>query len=412
MVRLLILADDFTGALDTGVQFSARGIDTCVLTRPDARLSIADFDCQVLVLVTQTRHVSPDSAYETVERLTRWACEQGVAHVYKKTDSALRGNVGAELAAVLRGSGARVLPFLPALPSHRRVTVGGVHYVDGVPVSESPFGRDPFTPVTESNIARLLGTQTDIPITNGRKDALPGTDGIWVLDAETDGDLIEAGRRLAERGLLRVSAGCAGFAACLPELLDLKPGPVAQMPEKSGGLLVLCGSVNPITRRQLDWAEQHGFARLRLRPEQKLSKGYFDTDEGRRWLAALKSMRDPWLIVDANDPGDDNNASLAYAARLGLSMDEVRARVCRAMGRILPEVQAGPVARTPLITGGDTLLQCMEALGVDRMSPVAELSPGVVLSRFCYGGDTRWLISKSGGFGGETLLTDLRELLD
>ena len=32
MVKLLIIADDFTGALDTGVQFAARGAATRVIT--------------------------------------------------------------------------------------------------------------------------------------------------------------------------------------------------------------------------------------------------------------------------------------------------------------------------------------------------------------------------------------------
>ena len=34
MVKLLIIADDFTGALDTGVQFSAHGAVTSVITDP------------------------------------------------------------------------------------------------------------------------------------------------------------------------------------------------------------------------------------------------------------------------------------------------------------------------------------------------------------------------------------------
>ena len=32
MLKLLVIADDFTGALDTGVQFSKQGIQTLVST--------------------------------------------------------------------------------------------------------------------------------------------------------------------------------------------------------------------------------------------------------------------------------------------------------------------------------------------------------------------------------------------
>ena len=69
---------------------------------------------------------------------------------YKKTDSALRGNIGAELSAALDGSGAGVLSFLPAFPRMNRTTAAGIHYIDGIPAAKSVFGQDPFNPVKES----------------------------------------------------------------------------------------------------------------------------------------------------------------------------------------------------------------------------------------------------------------------
>ena len=59
MINLFIIADDFTGGLDTGVQFSAKGISTRVMTDPDAEFKA---DCQVLVLVAETRHLPPEAA--------------------------------------------------------------------------------------------------------------------------------------------------------------------------------------------------------------------------------------------------------------------------------------------------------------------------------------------------------------
>lgn len=35
MILLLIIADDFTGALDTGVQFAAHGVSTRVIVDPE-----------------------------------------------------------------------------------------------------------------------------------------------------------------------------------------------------------------------------------------------------------------------------------------------------------------------------------------------------------------------------------------
>ena len=134
MLLLLIIADDFTGALDTGVQFAAYGAATRVMVKD--QVDFASCDAQVLVVDTETRHLPPEKAYQIVEELTRAACRAGIRYIYKKTDSALRGNIGAELAAVLQASNNRQLPFLPAFPQNGRTTRDGIHYVDGVPVTK------------------------------------------------------------------------------------------------------------------------------------------------------------------------------------------------------------------------------------------------------------------------------------
>ena len=99
MLLLLILADDFTGALDTGVQFAACGIPTRVVV--GEQVDLAASDAAVLVVDTETRHLPAAEAYAVIAKLTRDAMSAGVFSIYKKTDSALRGNIGAELSALL-----------------------------------------------------------------------------------------------------------------------------------------------------------------------------------------------------------------------------------------------------------------------------------------------------------------------
>ena len=93
MILLLIIADDFTGALDTGVQFALRGIQTKVVVDPE--VDFTSCDAKVLVVDTETRHLPSVQAYEIVSKLTTRALQAGVQSIYKKTDSALRGNIGA-----------------------------------------------------------------------------------------------------------------------------------------------------------------------------------------------------------------------------------------------------------------------------------------------------------------------------
>ncbi len=147
MIRLLIIADDFTGALDTGVKFAEKGAEVRVIVGEACEFEKTDPQVSVLVVDAETRHLQAKEAYEKVASLVKKARDAKIPYIYKKTDSALRGNVGSELAAVLAAGKASVLPFVPAFPKMGRTTEQGIHYIDGIPVSESVFGSDPFEPV-------------------------------------------------------------------------------------------------------------------------------------------------------------------------------------------------------------------------------------------------------------------------
>ena len=410
MILLLIIADDFTGALDTGVQFAACGIPTRVVVDPE--IDFASIHAKVLVVDTETRHLPAGQAYEIVSKLTRRACAAGVSFIYKKPDSALRGNIGAELAAVLKASGRKQLPFLPAFPQMNRLTQNGVHYIDGAPVTESPFGKDPFEPVRHSAVASLIASQTDLPAKSypalNDHESAPDEAGILIFDAASVEDLARTGRQLAHRNLLAVSAGCAGFGAVLPELLGIEKGEPAKLPRLDSRLLIVCGSVNPITVAQMDWAQKAGFARLRLTPEQKLTPGYWQTGEGQKQLALIDEMlaANPYCIIETNDEGG-NQLTADYAARLGIDLETLRQRISGSLGNLVGGIFASPHLGTLLMTGGDTLLQCMNCVGVSQLEPICEMEKGVVLASFTYKGCTRRIITKSGGFGQESLFTDL-----
>lgn len=414
MIRLLIIADDFTGGLDTGVQFASRGVPTCVLTDPEENYPAATGECEVLVVVAETRHLPAAKAYDMVYRTARKGMALGIGHIYKKTDSALRGNIGAELAAVYRACGTDFLPFIPALPAMNRITRNGIQYIDGVPVAESVFGRDPFEPVKESDVTRLVSLQTDLPVGKADPEQTQYPAGITVIDAASEEDLRRIGQSLRRTGSLQASAGCAGFASVLPGLLGLASRDVPALPPLDPGLFVLCGSVNPITQKQLAHGEAHGFIRTHIVPEIKLHPEIFRSEEGKKILTGWKEQMSSasWTILDANDTDLRNMATAIRAAEEGLSMEDVRQRISESLGIILCELTASPAERTLLITGGDTLLESMNRMKVSRMIPLTEIFPGVVLSRVTLHGRPRFVITKSGGFGNETLLSDLKDLIE
>ena len=117
MARLTVIADDLTGALDTGVQFANR----CVSVRVAAVYGTAAvheelFQADVAVIDAEVRHRSQQEAYKICLELVQQALRCGTDSVYIKTDSGLRGNIGAMFQAALDASGAAAAYYAPALP--------------------------------------------------------------------------------------------------------------------------------------------------------------------------------------------------------------------------------------------------------------------------------------------------------
>ena len=73
--RLAVIADDFTGALDTGIQFAKKGIRIEVLSGCADRIGDVGADVEVLVFDTQSRHIPPNEAYQAVYK----AVEKSIA---------------------------------------------------------------------------------------------------------------------------------------------------------------------------------------------------------------------------------------------------------------------------------------------------------------------------------------------
>ena len=373
MVRLLIIADDFTGALDTGVQFATRGATTRVVTNADYDFKQAD--AEVLVMVAESRHLPPAEAYSMVYRAARNAREAGIPYVYKKTDSALRGNIGSELAAVMDAAEMTAMPFLPAFP-------------------------------------KIIGSQTEKPVVCHRLDSpvAPELPGIQVYDAETDGDLARIGSALGPGGL-HISAGCAGFATALADILGLR-GPTPRMPLLPRALFVACGSVNPVTLRQMQTAEEAGFVHIHLNPVQKLEPSWLESRDCeskiKSWLEQAAGCRR--CILDVNDP-EGRNDTAEYAAEHGLTTEDLRVRISTQLAHLMKRLLDSGLDATILCTGGDTLLALMRTVGVAELTPVRELATGAVLTNFVYQGKTYHIISKSGGFGEPALFCGLAALV-
>ncbi|MCJ7822016.1 MAG: four-carbon acid sugar kinase family protein [Armatimonadetes bacterium] len=244
-----ITADDLTGAADTAAAFAdlRRPVPISLLGAPRAHEGRSAF-----AVTTESRSASPDDAYALTAASVRALMESGARLIYKKVDSNLRGNVGSELAAA-RDAAAAWIILAPAFPARGRTTVGGVALVAGTPVAETEMAADPDAPVRHSEIGEIIHSQrkdllvAHCPLSVVREGAAAiasqaRTDGVLVVDAETEADLEAIARAGLSLSPTPVLAGSAGLAAALARVLFGPPTPASWPEGRAGPVLGILAS--------------------------------------------------------------------------------------------------------------------------------------------------------------------------
>jgi uncharacterized protein YgbK (DUF1537 family) len=418
MPRLLVIADDLTGACEVGVQFAKQGIPTLVLTEMTGLTSLSA-DYQVVVVNTESRHLAPDEAAQRVSGVVAEGIEAGATHFYKKTDSSLRGNIGSELEALMKASSCRTLPFMPAFPKLKRATREGFHYIVEQLLHESAFASDPLEPIAESFIPSIIKKQTTVPtrVLGTAEVSISGPirfadDTIHILDAVTDDDLQAAARALKRNDLVRVTAGSSGFAECLAQLLGFERKQFKPVYER-GRMLVVNGSVNEMSLEQVAQALAHGFAPVTLSPEMLLVEDIAQSAKARQSIARIVQLSEEKkdTIVNSIEKSDDLNPYLDLGRQQGRNTKQVHQLIARNMGEIANRILARANFRLLTVFGGDTLLGIARACRWFGLLPQDEILPGVVISRVVGEIDAPLLITKAGGFGAVDFLLQLRIVL-
>ena len=407
MPTLLVLADDFTGALDTGVQFSSKGINTLVTTNKELKDLTLEDDTEVLVIDTESRYLSFEKSYQLIKEILQVAKKQGISYFYKKVDSALRGNISSEIKALLEEFPEQKIGMVPAFPEMNRIVRDGKLYIDGIPVSQSIFAKDPYEPVTESDIRIRLKKEAGIEaaLVQNWEEPFPDQD-LLLFDSHSEEDLEEIAGCLQKKNDLRLSIGCAGFAKYLVKALF--PEKQIFQPQVKGPLLVISGSVNPITRGQIEYAQEKGHLRFSLTPPQLLEEGFWESEAGQEELKTYLDVILQSQLVMFETLSDETSQGLATS---GMARSEIRSRIGQSLGQLTQQFLDQGIKCTLLFTGGDTLFQSMQVLGIEKIRPFCELSPGVVLAELSFKGRQIQVITKSGGFGHRELFEEISQLV-
>ena len=147
---MIVIADDITGAAEIAGIVFARG-EKVRLVCGDSVCCRANVTNTTMVIATDTRSMSEDEAVAETRRVAA-ACGFPADHtmLFKKTDSALRGHVMAELVTLMKATGYRRAVYIPANPSKGRVIRNGVYLINDVPIHKTAFSYDPEFPAKNS----------------------------------------------------------------------------------------------------------------------------------------------------------------------------------------------------------------------------------------------------------------------
>ena len=418
MIKLVIIADDLTGALDTGVQFSKKNMSAIVTT--DLNFNFEDIckEADVVVIDTESRHIPADEAKERVKSALSKFDKKEIKFFYKKTDSTLRGNIGSEVEGFMEGLNIDEVSFIPAFPLGKRTVKDGVLYVNNVKLAETQFAMDILNPVTDSFIPDIINKQSDInvklkdineefsPLDNKEKH-------IYIFDSENMEDMENIGKFLHNKNRLNYTIGNAGFAEVLTYYIksDTKKEDIILEDDR---ILFVCGSVNITSLKQCKYAEKIGYCSDSLKFTNIISEDYKNSDNyiTDKEYFKEKINNNKKFLLRTSDSEDVIKKAIEYTEKNSISMEDLTSNIANSTGQLVSDLIREHEIRNLIIFGGDTLMGILKNIGCQYIIPVSEIFPGVVFTR-AVGKDTAInVITKAGGFGEESIIERINEFLE
>jgi D-threonate/D-erythronate kinase len=409
VARILVVADDLTGANAAAAGFSRAGLRAVTVGLGRRFDAIAEFHSRfdVVVVTTDTRHASPAEVSDAVTTAARagWPVDL----VSCRIDTTLRGNVGvateALLGVVAELSGRRTVGLcLPAHPAAGRHTVDGFQLLYGTRLEETELAQDPRTPVRTSSVAEVLRDGTSlrtatVPLSLVTDDArtLEGA----LRDQVRAGADVVIGDSLTTDHLTRL-ADAAARAARQDGFdwigVDPGPGSVALASAlgirghgQGGPVLAVSGSATELTRTQLQ-ALVGGRVIHLVRPTNTADRPVPDVDTTVSELVKAVGTAQPGevvLLATALDTDDVVPLRAGDGAELPV-----------ALGRITRRALQECVVDGLYTTGGDVTAAVLDELGARGLDVEDEIVPLAVAGEIVGGPWSGMPIVTKGGLVG------------
>lgn len=397
-----VVADDLTGAVDTGIQFQSRGVQTAVVVDRNCPIPDQSGEYRALSINADSRAMDGPSAYASTYNIIKKLQVGPEDLLYKKVDSALRGNCAEELDAVLDASGRKIALVAPSYPAvGRRIRDGVLAFPDGFKRDvELLFGKGKY-PVHRIPVEEL---REDMEKVSRRIHSEDGR-AVYLFDAETDEDLARIAR-LSRSIPTPVYCGSAGLAAGLLNgsggTNSLPEKDRAREMKKASRILIVAGSRKKETADQLRLLRKKwDFSMVKLDAENYLTSEKKESVVERAARQLTESMKESShgamlvfnsLFDSQTSFGDESAEDKQHGVLLA-----------DAMGKII--YLARDSFDGLVLVGGDTALGVCRALGVSSIDLYEELDSGVIFGAFADGCKKGIpVVTKSGAFGSPELM--------
>lgn len=418
-VRIGVIADDLTGATDIAGFLAANGLRTVQLNGvADASRATSLSEVDAIVIGLKSRSVPAEEAVamsrSALAELRAAGAERIIFKYCSTFDSTPAGNIGPVADALLADLDSDFTVVCPALPVNGRTVYQGNLFVWQQPLHESGMRHHPVTPMTDANLLRVLGAQTDgptglVPLATieAGPDAIRArlaelrAEGVRyaVLDCVSDRHLDVIGEAVIDLPLV---TGGSGIGAGVARAVSDRVGAAAAAPWQplDGRAVVLSGSSSSMTNRQV--ARYRELApSLALDVARLLAEPAATLGEVLAWVGEQPAAGQAPLVFATAAP----DAVRALQERFGA--ETTRTAIETFFGALAVELAARGFRRF-IVAGGESSGAVTEALGVSGFALGPQIAPGVPWVRSLDGALD--LALKSGNFGDEDFFARAQEL--
>jgi D-threonate/D-erythronate kinase len=331
---IAVIADDFTGAAELAGISLRYGLSVSVHLD-----NAIDSDADVVIVSTDSRSMQKAAAIYCTADVVEAIELYEPSLVYKKIDSVLRGYVIDEIKVQMELSEKSKAFILPANPSLQRTIINGEYFIEGKKITETAFVHDPEFPISTATITAMLHDETVQVLKH--EDWLP-VEGIVVGEAESTADVAAWATTIVETWML-VGAGDF-YTALIQRYYEEPPQPKFELQSPH---LYVCGTA---------FKERKEFIK-------KLNCCSY----------LPESISEAWLEQTGNIIKQQSKAVIAIDESTQSAL-ELRT----SMSKAVKEIVARENIKEIFIEGGSTAAAVLEELNIKKLTPVNELSRGVV----------------------------------